>query len=577
MKRKISLILSTLIFTVVTVISVNVFAYTTTQQSSTSFINQSTCVDISNNQLLSVTLEYSSVDYTGTPLTPAVTVMYNSSLLNPNIDYTVSYSNNVNAGTANVVVTGKGNYSGTVARDFTIKRLNIAQKGKASVSFDNSKVIYSGQNAAPTVYVSYNKSAELGAQYLAENVDFTVSYTDNDEIGIATATVTGIGNYTGTRSKRFKILPPTVTNVYVSNVSSSSLVLNWDRSDAVSGYDIAVFDEKSGKSKHKVFVSSKYSSYNFTGLTSNKSYKYKVRAYKNIDGKKFYGEYSAEVGTAIKPKKVVVNGVTKSKNRLNVVWNKVDCSGYQVFYSTDKRLKRNVKSVFVSSSNNSVTIKKINKSKRYYVKVRAYSNNNNNILFGEKSAVVSSYFSNLYAEYSSYYVNNAKRTINLKIASKAISETIVNPGETFSLNDVVGPRTAAKGYKEAPVFTGGNSVEDGLGGGICQVASTLFNTALKANVTISERHQHSQRVSYVPLGRDAAIYGNAVDFKWTNNTKYAIKIKMSVKNGVISCKFYTCEKAKPKRVKLNVSQKSKKFTLKRSVSGKINYTAYSTY
>ena len=106
----------------------------------------------------------------------------------------------------------------------------------------------------------------------------------------------------------------------------------------------------------------------------------------------------------------------------------------------------------------------------------------------------------------------------------------------------------------------------------------MYNTALLANVKITERHQHNQRVTYVPLGRDAAIYwsGNQ-DFKWTNNTKYSIKIRMTVSNGVITCKFYTVSNVNPKKVKLSVSKSGKNFTLKRSVSGKVNYTAKSKY
>ena len=190
--------------------------------------------------------------------------------------------------------------------------------------------------------------------------------------------------------------------------------------------------------------------------------------------------------------------------------------------------------------------------------------------------MLSTYYSNVYASYYSYYVNNASRTTNLKIASKEINGTIIQPGEEFNFNKVVGTRTAAKGYKNAHVFSGGG-VTMGLAGGICQVASTMFNTVLKANVEIVERHQHSQRVSYVPLGRDAAISGNVQNFRWKNNTKYAIKIKMTVKNGVITCTFYTCEKATPKKVSLDVTQSGKKFTLKRSVKGKVNYQCSSTY
>ena len=117
----------------------------------------------------------------------------------------------------------------------------------------------------------------------------------------------------------------------------------------------------------------------------------------------------------------------------------------------------------------------------------------------------------------------------------------------------------------------------GVGGGVCQVASTMFNAALLANFKIVERHQHSQRVTYCPLGRDAAIYWGSEDFKFKNNTSYPIKIVMSCSGGTIKCTYKVCYDVSPKKVKLSVSRKGKNFTLKRKVGGKTNYTAYSKY
>ena len=186
-------------------------------------------------------------------------------------------------------------------------------------------------------------------------------------------------------------------------------------------------------------------------------------------------------------------------------------------------------------------------------------------------------FVNVYATYTSSYVKNANRTNNLAVASKAISGTIVKPGATFNFNSVVGPRTSARGYKTATVFTGTKGTAQELGGGICQVASTMFNTCLLANVKIVERHQHSQRVHYVPLGRDAAISGSAKNFRWTNNTGYTIKVEMTVSGGYITCTFYTVEHVSPAKVSLNVSRSGNNFTLKRSVNGTVNYTTRSNY
>jgi vancomycin resistance protein YoaR len=216
-------------------------------------------------------------------------------------------------------------------------------------------------------------------------------------------------------------------------------------------------------------------------------------------------------------------------------------------------------------------------SKTYYVRVRAYKKSGNSHVYGAWSVSLSNNYSKLYATYTTNYVNNADRTTNLKLACEAINGTIVQPGETFSFNKVVGKRTASKGYKNAHIFTGANSSQMGLGGGICQVASTMFNTTLLANFDIVERYQHSQRVTYVPLGRDAAIYWGSEDFKFKNTTNYPIKIVMSCKNGKITCSFYTCQNISPKKVSLKVTQKGKNFTLKRYVDGKVNYTTKSKY
>ena len=346
----------------------------------------------------------------------------------------------------------------------------------------------------------------------------------------------------------------------------------------MSGYEILKFDSAKNAYVHLAHVSNSQTSYKVSSLKNSTAYYYQVRAYKTVNDKNYYGEIGNTVFTFIKPSKVKLKSVTLSKTTLNVEWKKVNCSGYEITYTTDSKFKKGLKKVKIKNPKTvKKAIKKLKKNKKYYVKVRAYTDYNGVRYYGDRSTMLSSYYSNVYATYYSYYVNNKDRTTNLKIASKKINGTIIQPGETFDFNKVVGSRTAAKGYKKAHVFTGENSTTMGLAGGICQVASTVFNTALISNVKIVERHQHSQRVSYVPLGRDAAISGNVQNFRWKNNTKYAIKIKMTVKGGKITCTFYTCQKAKPKKVKLKVTQKGKTFTLKRSVKGKTNYSCKSKY
>ncbi len=142
-------------------------------------------------------------------------------------------------------------------------------------------------------------------------------------------------------------------------------------------------------------------------------------------------------------------------------------------------------------------------------------------------------FSETIGEFSSKFnAGDVGRTKNIALASKKINGTILAPGEIFSYNDVVGERSYSEGYQTAKVYINGESV-DGLGGGICQVSSTLYNAVVYANLEIVERLNHQLTVSYVPLGRDATVdYGN-IDFKFKNSTAYPIKIVCTAENGVM--------------------------------------------
>lgn len=516
-----------------------------------------------------VTLSQQSFVYDGTAKNPAV--IYNGITLLENTDYTVKYSNNVDVGTVKATITGINNYSGTAVKEFKITPIKFDDK-KVSVSLEKSSFVYNGQSITPVVYVAYNHNN------LIQNTDFTATYSNNNAPGVATVKITGIGNYSGSISKTYIILPEKIASVSIKKDSATSAVISWSAASKVSGYEILKFDSAKNAYVHLAYVSSDQTSYKVSSLKNSTAYYYQIRAYKTVNDKNYYGEAGNTVFTFIKPSKVKLTSVTLSKTTLNVEWKKVNCSGYEITYTTDSKFKKGLKTVKIKNPKTvKKAIKKLKKNKKYYVKVRAYTDYNGVRYYGDRSTMLSSYYSNVYATYYSYYVNNKDRTTNLKIASKKINGTIIQPGETFDFNKVVGSRTAAKGYKKAHVFTGPNSTTMGLAGGICQVASTVFNTALISNVKIVERHQHSQRVSYVPLGRDAAISGNVQNFRWKNNTKYAIKIKMTVKDGKITCTFYTCQKAKPKKVKLNVTQKGKTFTLKRSVKGKTNYSCKSKY
>lgn len=137
-------------------------------------------------------------------------------------------------------------------------------------------------------------------------------------------------------------------------------------------------------------------------------------------------------------------------------------------------------------------------------------------------------------KYDKYYTNRVK---NLELAGQKVNGTILYPGEEFSYNKVVGERTVANGFKEAHVFAGGKVV-DGLGGGICQISTTLYNTVLMSDLKVTERKAHMMHTGYNEPGKDATVVYGSIDFRFVNNRKTPIKISMEVKNGVVTSTIY---------------------------------------
>ena len=141
-------------------------------------------------------------------------------------------------------------------------------------------------------------------------------------------------------------------------------------------------------------------------------------------------------------------------------------------------------------------------------------------------------FADRLGSYDSPHTPIAARTTNLTLACQAIDGTVLNPGEVFSFNDIVGERTAAKGYQNAAIYLDGQTT-DSLGGGVCQVASTIYCCALMANLEIVARTEHMYFVDYVPPGQDATVYWGALDFQFRNNTDYPLRIDASVSGGYV--------------------------------------------
>ena len=138
---------------------------------------------------------------------------------------------------------------------------------------------------------------------------------------------------------------------------------------------------------------------------------------------------------------------------------------------------------------------------------------------------------------TNYNAGNKNRSTNLALAANSINGKIYTPGEEFSYNKELGERTSARGYKEAHIYTS-SGVEDGLGGGICQISSTLYNAVLIADLEVTERRNHMYYPQYVKASFDATVAWGSIDFKFKNNRETPIKIVASAQNGVASVTIY---------------------------------------
>ena len=141
-----------------------------------------------------------------------------------------------------------------------------------------------------------------------------------------------------------------------------------------------------------------------------------------------------------------------------------------------------------------------------------------------------------------YNAADKDRTTNLVLACKKLNGKVIMPGETFSYNETLGPRTYAAGYRNGKIYENGQVV-DGLGGGICQISSTLYNAALMSDMEIVERRNHQFVTSYVDEGRDATVVYGLTDFKFKNTRKYPIRIVASASGGVATISIFGIKEA----------------------------------
>ena len=138
--------------------------------------------------------------------------------------------------------------------------------------------------------------------------------------------------------------------------------------------------------------------------------------------------------------------------------------------------------------------------------------------------------------YTTAFNSKESRAVNIELAVSRINGIVLQPGQQFSFSDAIGPRTVENGYVEAPVFVN-YEVVPGIGGGICQVSSTMYAAMLQGGITATQRHAHSMPVSYIPEGMDATIVAGKKDLTFTNDFVYPIMISASVEGGTVTVGF----------------------------------------
>ena len=374
------------------------------------YVTKSFTINRADISSCTVTLSDESLTYADSSLRPTVTVKSGDKELTLNQDYYVSYRNNWDAGTASAILTGTGNYTGSVTKDFTIKPLDIS---RYSASLSQYSYTSDGTEKCPDVTVTY------GDKTLAAGTDFTVSYKDNVKEGTATVTITGAGNYTGIINTTFTITaapgkddsdagkdnPGTddsgkdnsgKNDSDKGNQNSSTPGNNNNNNGSTSGNNDtaitpvpAVINASNitlTKSKKKANIITSIESDGKVSLKSSNTKVVKISGTKVIpvnpgkanititvtDGTR-YAAASKTVTITVIPAKTSLRSVkSKTAKQATVTWKKIkSISGYQISYSQNSSMKK-AKTLTVKGSATRATLKKLVSKKKYYVRIRTY-------------------------------------------------------------------------------------------------------------------------------------------------------------------------------------------------------------
>ena len=404
-----------------------------------------------NNGL--ITLSETSYVYDGTYKKPAATVTFGGKVLQEGKDYTISYRNNLNVGVTTVIATGMGDYTGYTSKNFTITKRAMAG-GTVSVA---SSVSFTGSNITPSVTV------KVAGRTLTSGTDYTVSYSNNKNVGTSNVYVYGKGNYSGSLSAKFDIVPAK-QQIQKLETKYKGFFVDWAQKGSATGYDVeySVNANMSGAvSKH--LTANKPDTLTVNGLSGDKTYYVRVRSYTNVNGKVYYGAWSdiksiktannditkatvsgistkaftgkaitqnvtvkvgntvlkngtdytvsysnnKKVGKAtvkitgkgkyggvitktfkINPAKQEIQKLTAKSKAFFVDWaQKGSATGYEIQYATNSKFTGAKKVTITNNKTDKTTVSKLSANKKYYVRVRSYTTVGGTKYYGAWSAV----------------------------------------------------------------------------------------------------------------------------------------------------------------------------------------------
>lgn len=302
--------------------------------------------------------------YTGSAITPKVTVRNGNETLNEKKDYIVEYSNNINTGIATITVTGTGKYNGAKTSTFRIT-------GKSAESFNTSKIPaqeYTGKPIMPSVTVTDGKNV------LKQGKDYIISYKDNIKVGNALVTITGKGNYTATKIVKFKIDYPRVMGLKSVDQDKNTIKISWNKFKVSDYFEIYMSTNKDKNYKRIAKITdTKKTSYKKGGLIAGTKYYFKIKAYKKVSSKESYLSYSEILTTSTVTKSPTISKITSKSKNATINWKKVSsATGYEIAMSTSRRGAYNKIATITSKNTTTYNMKNLKKGKTYYFKVRTF-------------------------------------------------------------------------------------------------------------------------------------------------------------------------------------------------------------